>query len=335
VQEFGFELALCRALERERPDRLYARQLGGGVRGRRVVDVVALTPGPEFDARRAITPETIPPLAVESSVGPGTAVRPADALDCHPDRARTVAERAADVGFFERTRRDGHTVVRQAMRYPDWVGELVAIENKPDLDTPGDLRDQLRTDVSLGLFDRVVLCTDSYVTRAHLNRFPDAVGVWRFDPESGDREIIREADPLSVDGPGVELLERHPGRTDVRVVEPDEKRRQRRRVAERAYGKGWRPDLPACARCTPAEAPVGDASEERGGVDTDVADAFPWCSHHERFVRPAADCGPDCAGYDPSDAPETDRETLRAEHSPWDPDPDGVRRRQVGLDRFE
>ena len=129
MQEFGFELALCRALECERPDRLYARQLGGAVHGRRVVDVVALSPGPEFDARRAITPETIPPLAVESAVGPGGAVRPADAFDCHPDRARAVADRAAEVGFFERTRRGGHTAVRQATRYPDWVGELVAIEN--------------------------------------------------------------------------------------------------------------------------------------------------------------------------------------------------------------
>ena len=191
------------------------------------------------------------------------------------------------------------------------------------------MRDQLRTDVSLALFDRVVLCTASYVTRAHLNRLPEPVGVWRFDPASGEREVVREAASLPVDDPGVELLERHPGRTDVRVADANEKRRLRRRVAERAYGKGWRPELPACARCDPAGAPVLG-----GGGESDTA-GLPWCTHHERFVRPAADCGADCSGYDPADAPGVDREALRAEHSPWDPDPEGVQRRQVGLDSFE
>jgi len=318
--EFAFELALCASLERERPDRLYARQLGGAVHGRRVVDVVAVEPGPEFDTRRAVTSETIPPLAVESDVGPGSAVRPADAFDCHPERARAVADRAVEVGYFERERQDGHTAVRQVTRYPDWVDSLVAIENKPDLKSPGDLRDQLRTDVSLALFDEVVLATESYVTRAHLNRFPDPVGVWRFDPETGEREVVRKPTRLPVDESGIELLDRHAGRTDVCPVTAEEKARIRRRVAERAYGKGWRPDeLPACARCDP---------------DVGPAPGLPWCTYHDRLVRPTVECGSDCAGHDSADPPEVDGDAVRARRSPWDPDPEGVDRRQVGLDRF-
>ena len=350
MQEFAFELALCASLERERPDRLYARQLGGAVHGRRVVDVVAVDPGPEFGVRRAVTAETIPPLAVESDVGPGSAVRPTKAFDCHPERARAVADHAVEVGYFERERDDGHTAVRATTRYPDWVDSLVAVENKPDLQRPGDLRDQLRTDVSLGLFDEVVLCTESYVTRAHLNRLPDAVGIWRFDPETGEREVVREPARLPVDEPGIELLERHAGRTDVRPVTADEKARLRRRVAERAYGKGWRTyELPGCARCEPTSATCGATtddgdsgaptetgdSEATPPDDTDVSAAgLPWCTYHGRAVHPTAECGPDCAGYEAADPPAVDLGTVRSRRGPWDPDPEGVDRRQVGLDRF-
>jgi len=342
VDEFGFELALCAHLERECPDRLYARQLGGAVHGRRVVDVVAVDPGPEIDRRAAVTSEAVPPLAIESSVGPGRARRPADAFDCHPERARAVAERAVDVGFFERDRRDGHTVVRQTVRYPDWVDRLVAVENKPDLDRPGDLRDQLRTDVSLGLFDAVVLCTASHVTGAHRNRIPDEVGIWRFDPESGERTVLREPAPLPTDRPGIEVLDRRPGRAEVRPVSAEEKARARRRVAERAYGKGWRTyELPACANCVPAAAQVtgpdaAEAADSGGtdGVNPDADGTLPWCTWAGGIVRPATECGSNCPGHDPADPPDVDTDAARARCSPWEPDPDGLARRQVGLDGF-
>ncbi|MFB6150720.1 MAG: DUF5787 family protein [Haloarculaceae archaeon] len=326
MQEFAFELALCGALERERPDRVYARQLGAAVHGRRVVDVVAVEPGPEFDTRAAMTSRTVPPLAVESAVGPGEARRPAAAFDCRPERARAVADRAVDVGFFERERRDGHTVVRQATRYPDWFDGLVAVENKPDLDRPGELRDQLRTDVSLGLFDRVVLATASYVTGAHRHRIPDVVGIWRFDPDTGEREVLREAERLAPDGPGIELLDRRAGRAEVRPVGPDEKARVRRRIAERAYGKGWRTyEFPGCANCAPDRA---DCGPDAAGA------ALPHCRWAGGLVRPATDCGPSCDGYDPADPPPVDPDAVRAERSAWVADPDGIDRRQVGLDRF-
>ena len=316
ASEYAFELALCARLERD--DRVVARQLGGGVAapGRRVVDVVALEPGPAFDDRARITDETIPPTVVEGDVGVGRAVRADEAVDAPPERRTAVLDRAVDAGFVGRTRRDGVVRYRQRARYPDgWFAGLLAVENKPDLGRPGGMERQLRYDASLALFDRVVLATESHVTRAHLNRLPDPVGVWRFDPDTGERRVVREPSPLPVDDPGVEPVERHPGRTAVRVAEPSAKRRVRRRVAERAYGKGWRPEPPACARCEP------------------TADGRPHCAAFDRVVDPARDC-PDCPEHTPADPPAVDRAALRDARSAWVADPPGVAREQSGLTEF-
>jgi hypothetical protein len=317
VREFGFELSLCARLEHER-EALVSRQLGAGVHGRRVLDTVVVTPGPGFDRRAAITAQRIPLPAIESDVGPGRARYWKAAFDCHPDRAREVVERAVKVGFFERERENGRTYVRQTARYPDdWFESLVGIENKPDLDRPGALETQLLTDVRLALCDEVVLATASHVTGAHLNRIPEAVGIWEFDPATGEREVVREPSSLPTEGYGVELLDRSPARTEIEVVTPAAKACARRRLAERAYGKGWRSyDLPACGR-----------------VDPD-GDGLPCCPWKGRVVRPATDCGPACGGHDPADPTAVDRDRLRAERTPWEPDPEGRGRRQAGLDRF-
>ena len=316
--EFRFEVALCGWLEAN-TDWLVARQLGGAVAdpGSRIVDVCGLRPGPEFDRRTAITPATIPPLAIESDVGAGEAVDWRAAFDCSPDHARSVVDRAVDCGFFETERRNGRRYVRQTVRYPNWIGGLVGIENKPDLSRPGDLDRQLRLDVSLGLFDEVILATESYVTRAHLNRLPEAVGVWRFDPDAGERTVVREPTPLSTAGPGVELRAQRPLRTDVEFVTPGEKRRQRRRIAERAYGKGWRSyEFPGCRH---VEA---------------TADGRPYCGWFDRVVDPAADCGADCEAFERGDPPAVDVEAIRNRRGPWVAEPEGVARTQSGLDRF-
>jgi len=201
--EFGFEVALCSWLETA-TDWIVARQLGGAVAtpGSRIIDICCVVPGKEFDARSRITSQAIPSLAIESDAGAGEAIEARRAFDCSAERAYSIIERAAACGFFEIDRRNGRQYVRQTTRYPDWIGELVGIENKPDLDTPGDLQRQLRIDVSLGLFDRVVLATESYVTDAHLNRLPEAVGVWRFNPETGERRVVREPTPLAVEEDG-------------------------------------------------------------------------------------------------------------------------------------
>jgi hypothetical protein len=342
--EYAFELALCAHLERTR-EWVLGRQLGASAAdpGARVVDVCAVVPGPAFDRRAAITSETIPPRAVESEVGPGRAVDPADAFDCSPDHARSVADRAVEVGYFEADHRGSRQHVRATTRYPDWIGGLVGIENKPDLGRPGDLERQLRRDAALGLFDRVVLATESYVTGAHLNRIPEAVGVWRFReaseasrgdgegrspsgnrPQAGDGdavgdaiEVVRESTPLDPASPGIEPLADRPLRTDVAVVSPEAKARKRRAIAERAYGKGWRPrEYPACASMCPTD------------------DGRPYCAAFGRVVDPASDCGESCPAFEAADAPTVDREALRDARTPWVAAPEGVARRQAGLDRF-
>lgn len=316
MQEFGFELSLCARLESERSG-LVSRQLGTSCHGSRVMDIVCVTPGPKFDERRAITEQTIPPAAIESQAGPGTARPWRDVYDGHPDRGEDVLDAAVDCGFFERERRRGRTYVRQTVRYPDWYDRLLGIENKPDLGTPGALETQLLTDAKLALLDEVVLATESYVTGAHEHRIPDPIGIWRFDPETGERDVVREPQQLPVDQSGIELVERRTTRTDIEVVDPADIERQRRRVAERAYGKGWRTyDLPPCRRIDPDEA------------------GLPVCPWHGSVVDPARTCGEDCAGYEPADPPEIDLGRIRAEQSPWDPDPEGKQRRQSGLDRF-
>jgi len=321
VQEFGFELALCAHLERER-EAVVSRQLGTSPHGSRVMDTVFVEPGPGFDQRAAITPETIPVPAVESDVGPGTARYWKDAFDCRPDRAEAVVERAVELGFFERDRHNGRTYVRQTARYPEeWFSRVVGVENKPDLGRPGDLETQLRKDVSLGLLDAVVLATESYVTGAHRNRIPDEVGIWRFDPGTGEREVVREPAPLPADEAGIDVLERRTARTEIRPVDANAKARQRRRVAERAYGKGWRTyEFPGCAEI--------EAGDRHG------AGGLPYCAWKGRLVHPAAECGPDCDGYDPADPPAVDPDAERAANQPWRADPEGRQRRQSGLDRW-
>lgn len=58
------------------------------------------------------------------------------------------------------------------------------------------------------------------------------------------------------------------------------------------------------------------------------------CSHFDRLVDPATDCGPSCPGFEPADPPAHDRAAHRDRHSPWVANPTGAARRQVALDRF-
>ena len=316
--EFGFEVALCGWLETN-TDWIVARQLGGAVAtpGSRIIDICGVVPGEEFEARTRITSKAIPSLAIESDVGAGEAVDARHAFDCSADHARSITERAGECGFFEAERHNGRRVVRQTTRYPDWIGGLVGIENKPDLGTPGDLQRQLRIDVSLGLFDRVILATESYVTDAHLNRIPEAVGVWRFDADDGERTVIREPTALAVDETGVELQETKPLQTDVAFVSPAQKAAKRRRIAERAYGKGWRTyTFPGCQHVSVTD------------------DGLPVCSWFDRIVNPAVECGRNCEGYREDEPPTVDCKQIRDQKGPWVRDPEGTQRAQSGLDQF-
>lgn len=314
--EFAFELALCAALER--PDRVVGRQHGGAVvaAGSRIVDICIVEPGPEFDDRTAITEETIPAPVIEAEIGPGEAVPAKEALDATVDRRAQLVETACEVGYLTRERRGGTQLLRATTRYPDdWFGRLVAVENKPDLDRPGDLEAQLRFDAALGLFDAVVLATESYVTRAHLNRLPDTVGVWRFDPDTGDRTVIREATTIDPETLGVEIRDEKPLRTDIAVVGARAKHRRRRRIAERVYGHGWRPTPPDCSHVSLTR------------------DGRPFCEAFDRVINPGDDC-PDCRAHTPAEPPDLDREALRDTRTAWQPDPAGTATQQSGLTRF-
>lgn len=323
VREFGFELRLCAHLETA-GDHVVARQVGGGARhgARRVLDIVTIEPGPGFDRRRAMTGETVPPAAIESDVGVAGSTSWPAATDLPPDPAARVLDRALAVGFFERVHRDGRVGVRRTARYPDWIGPITAIENKPDLGTPGDLVDQLRFDVSLGVVDRVILATASHVTRAHLNRIPDQVGVWRVRRGEAvlEVEVIREPERLAVENWGIELGDREPSARRIRPTPPAAKRRARIRIAEHAYGKGWRPAFPACEEVR---------SEVRSG-----SRAIPYCTWKGRVIDPA-ECGPACPGHAPADPPDIDAAAEREERTPWRGDPPGLGRRQTDLGAFD
>ena len=328
MREFEFELRLCAHLEASGVPGVgdvgvVARQLGTSVHaaGGRIVDTLGVLPGPEFDTRVDVTSDTIPPAVLDVDVPVGEYERVTRVFDRPPERARALAEHGADTGFLDVDRRNGQTVVRQTTRYPDWIGGLVGVENKPDLGTPGDLEAQMRHDASLGVLDYAIVATESHVTRAHLNRLPDAVGVWRVDFDSADPvEVICEPQRLDAEGAGLEVLASGPGKTDVRAVTVAEKARQRRRVAERAYGKGWRTyDLPTCARVVTG--------------DDNGAPTLPFCEHFGRVVDPASECGVDCPGFEHADAPDVDLDAERADRTPWERDAGG-RRRQAGLDQF-
>ena len=316
--EFRFELALAAHLEAT-TDQLIARQLGGAVAdpGCRIMDLCCVRPTDALADRAAITSREIPPLAIESDVGAGGAVDWRDAFDCSVEHAQSVVDRAVECGFFTVERHNGRRYVRQTTRYPDWIDSVVGIENKPDLDRPGDLDRQLRIDTALALFDTVVVATESYVTRAHLNRLPGAEGGGGAYRESGGRRAAAARTPLATDEPGSEPTAAEPLRTDIEIVPPDAKNRRRRRIAERAYGKGWRPEtLPGCEHATATD------------------DGRPYCAYYDRVVNPATDCGEGCPGYEPSEPPAVDLAAIRDERSPWVADPDGVSRSQSGLDRF-
>jgi hypothetical protein len=319
VREYPFELRLCAHLERERGG-IVSRQLGGGVvrPGTRIVDTVHVAPGPDFERRSKIGPRSIPTEAIEAEVGIGSFRPVTDVIDAPAERARSIAERAAAAGFFDLERRGGQTVVRQTVPYPEWYATLTAIENKPHLDSPGAMQRQLRFDTTLGLFDRVVLATTDHVTRAHLNRLPEAVGVWRFDPGAGDLHVVQSATALGGANPGAEIHAEHPLQTDVRMVAADAVADARRRVAERAWGRGWRPEqLPGCTNCEPTDA------------------GLPHCTHFDRVVDHATECGVDCPGYTPGPVPQVDMDARRAARTAWDPDAGAFVSEQSQLGRFQ
>lgn len=318
-EEFAFELALCSHLETA-TEWVISRQLGAAVvhPGRRIIDICGVIPGSSFDTRSMITDERIPERAIAGPAGVGTSVRRSDAIDGSPQTTEAAIEQALAADFFTIEHQNGQEHIRQTTRYPTgWFDQIIGIENKPDLKRPGELTRQLQVDISLGLFDAVILATKTHVTRAHLNRIPDAVGVWQFDPDTADRTIIKQSTELATGTPGIELGSDQSDHTEIHPVSSEEKARARRRVAERAYGKGWRNyPLPSCAH-----------------AETQP-DGRPYCAEFNCVINPAQSCDTECPAYTHAEPPRCNSDELRDERSPWHSDPPGVRHRQSGLDRF-
>jgi hypothetical protein len=318
-EEFAFELALCSHLETT-TEWVISRQLGAAVvhPGRRIIDICGVIPGSSFDTRSMITDERIPERAIAGPAGVGTSVRRSDAIDGSPQTTEAAIEQALAADFFTIEHQNGQEHIRQTTRYPTgWFDQIIGIENKPDLKRPGELTRQLQVDISLGVFDAVILATKTHVTRAHLNRIPDAVGVWQFDPDTADRTIIKQSTKLATGTPGIELGSDQSDHTEIHPVSSEKKARARRRVAERAYGKGWRNyPLPSCAH-----------------AETQP-DGRPYCAEFNCVINPAQSCDTECPAYTHAEPPRCNSDGLRDERSPWHSDPPGVRHRQSGLDRF-
>ena len=310
---------LCAHLEAT-TDAIIARQLGGGVAstGGRIFDIVLIDPGNELANRQAITSEAIPIEAIVSDVGVGEARQWPTNQDLHPQHAERIKERAITVGFFESAPAIGPSMVRQTTPYPDWIGSITAIENKPSLDRPGDLEMQLQRDVSLGLVDAVILATESHVTGAHLNRIPDEVGVWRIHTtgETITREVVREPTPLDSADWGIEIGDGSSTTRHIATVMPSDKEQARIQLAERAYGKGWRPSLPHCSRAATA--------------CMDGTKTLPYCQWKDVIIDPVG-CTTACPEFDAAPPPPVDLRAEREARTPWIADPPGVTRKQAGL----
>ena len=239
--EFGYELLVCRYAELTwhpgdgpRPA-IVSRQLG--TRERRWDTVVIEVDPAAFAARRDFGDRTI-----DSDLLHAVRHAPADWAwyrDALPDPGypwryvRKAIHRAAERDLIE-TRRDGNRIqIRRLRPYPDWVEQIVAVENKPDLDRSAAdaLADQLSHDVETALADEVWLATETTgerIERALLREMPVEAGVLATDfAESVDTDsaaVVWHPSDLSPTG-------------DDRAPETTTRRLE---IAERAYGKGWR-----------------------------------------------------------------------------------------------
>ncbi|WP_248896695.1 DUF5787 family protein [Haloplanus halobius] len=290
--EFGFELVTCRWAERAWPPHreadtvpIVARQLG--TRKRRW-DTVVVEADPEgLAARAAFGAETLDSdrlHIVRNASDEWAWYRDALPDPGYPWRYVREAIHRADARGAVETRRDGNRIqIRQVAPYPDWVRRIVAIENKPDLSASAARRlgDQLDHDVSTALADEVwvaTAATGETVEPALLEDLPVEAGVLALSAD-GDHPIP-DADvtwlPATLDP------------TTDTTLPAAEKAEKRLRLAERAYGAGWRSYVETMR-------PDCRSFELR-----ERASAFvPWCD--------AKDChqtAAECSGSCPSFAPE-------------------------------
>ena len=312
--EFGFELRTCRWAEREWPPSgdigdedggsriLVARQLGTR---RRRWDTIVLECDPDALRHRA----NFGPERLDSDLLHVVRHAPVEwryYRDCLPHPGypwryvRESIHEAADRGILE-TRRNGTRIeIRRKWPYRDWVHRVIAVENKPDLDASAarDLRPQLEYDVALALADEVWVATeqtDERVEPALLERLPVEAGILTLDPDSLAHDAVWYPCSLPVDEPGTRILERPGGGShdasaaEFEYVEPEAKATMRRRIAERAYERGWRSYVDTMRPdCRYFEL------RSYGGTGQFV----PFCRTKGR-CQTAAECGSRCPVFEP------------------------------------
>jgi hypothetical protein len=260
--EFAFELGVCQWAERHWPpdgDRegavLVARQLGTK---RRRWDTVVFECDPAGLAARARFGQR----RLDSDLlhvvrnAPESWAWYRDALPDpgYPWRyVREAVHRAADRDVLE-TRTEGNRIqIRRKWPYPDWLGRIVAIENKPDLDASAAraLAPQLERDVAMGLADGVWVATrdtGERVSPAIFEGIPVEAGILTVQEKRGGDAVSAAWHPrqLPVSAPGTRILERPAGSDHdasaarFEYADPDWKAEKRLEIAERAYERGWR-----------------------------------------------------------------------------------------------
>lgn len=305
--EFGFELLVCRLVERAWPleehgDRgssgdhadssavVVARQLG--TKRRRWDTVVVETTAEKLAARaqfgdRELDSDLL--HVVRNAPAEWAWYRDALPAPGYPWRyVRAAVHRAAARGLIEK-RRDGNRIqLRRTAPYPDWVDRLIAIENKPDLDASAAraLTEQLEHDVETAMADEVwiaTMATDATVEPALLEDMPVEVGVlvlsfdseraWPEGYDAGTAEVAWHPTTLTADAES--------------PTDAAERRDRRLQLAERAYGRGWRSYTetmrPDCRQFHLRRA--GDA-------------LIPWCAAKGRH-QTARECAGSCAAFEP------------------------------------
>lgn len=145
---------------------------------------------------------------------------------------RESIHRADDRGILKTRRRGNRIEIKRIAPYPDWVGRLIAIENKPDLDASAarQLADQLQHDVDTALADEVWVATAQTGRRvepALLESLPVEAGILTTDFEEGV-----DADSATVEWYPTRLTSAH--------AHTGDRHDRRLELAERAYGRGWR-----------------------------------------------------------------------------------------------
>ncbi|GGM71063.1 hypothetical protein J2752_002213 [Halarchaeum rubridurum] len=314
--EFGFELRVCAWAERHwepaDPDSrvLVARQLG--TRRRRWDTVIVEADPAGLSARAAFGADELDADlldVVRHAPADWTYYRDALPDPGYPWRyVREAIHRASARGVLDERKRANRIEIRRVAPYPDWVRRVVAVENKPDLDASAAraLAAQLERDVALGLADEVWVATRADATRALVTEMPNAAGVLTVgagddaaddatdegrDPEAGERDALavdvawhpRTLDP---DATGVRVTDRGDP-TAFEYVDPAEKRETRARLAERAYGRGWRAYADTMR-------PDCRAFDLRAAEEGDV----PYC-HAKGREQTAAECSGSCPDFSP------------------------------------